>query len=398
MKIAQIVCVYPPYKSGISTSALATARVFSSAGHEVETFTIDYVFSSTQPSTHPVSRGAVYPPQEGIFRLRAFPKFGNGGFLPQLFWRLKDFDFVYLHYPFFGAAEIIWFLKKFFWKNKTKLIIHFHMEPEFTSPLLKILSWPSRLIRVSLFKQADLIICASLDYVEANMPAGIFSVNRSKIKEIPFSVDTERFKPLDLLQSSFDKLGTGDGVNRDGVFKILFVGGLDKAHYFKGVEVLFNALNLLSKNNSNWQLEIVGSGDLQAQYENQARELGIADKVIFVGNVNDADLPKKYQQADCLVLPSVNKGEAFGIVLLDAMATGIPVIASDLPGVRRVFTEASGLKVKPGDEEDLQKKIKFLMDNPEKRAEMGKAARRETEEKYDQDVISNKLKEVLVAL
>lgn len=379
LKIAQIVCVYPPYKSGISTSALATARIFSSAGFEVETFTINY--------------GKV-DENFGAVRLKAFPRFSNAGFLPQLFWCLKDFNIVYLHYPFFGAAEIIWLLKKFFWKNKTKLIIHFHMEPEFISPLLKILSWPSRVIAPALFKSADSIICASLDYAEANMLTGIFSVNKFKIKEIPYSVDTERFKPAGTSQSL---VGDRDGAlpatlgmtkKEDEAFKILFVGGLDKAHHFKGINVLLEAV---AKIKQEWRLEIVGSGDLQPQYENQAYELGIADKVFFAGNVSEVDLPKKHQQADCLVLPSINKGEAFGIVLLDAMATGIPVIASDLPGVRRVFTEASGLKVKPGDVEDLAAKLKYLIDNSEKCLEMGRVARREAEEKYCSEIVSGAL-------
>jgi glycosyltransferase involved in cell wall biosynthesis len=399
MKIAQIVCAYPPYKSGISTSALNIARVFSSAGHEVVTFTLDCGEKNSPPwrvdksrnlgSRRPLAGRVGDSTSEGeIVRLKAFPKFGNGGFLPQLFWRLRNFDVVYLHYPFFGAAEIVWFLKKFFWKNKVKLIIHFHMESELSSPLLKFLSLPSRLIAPSLFKQADSIVCASIDYAEANMPARIFTANKNKIKEIPFSVDVERFKRS--LDSADAPLGMTD------VFKIIFVGGLDKAHYFKGVNVLLNSLNLLNKENLNWQLTIVGSGDLQPQYEKQARDFGIADKVIFAGNISEAELPKKYQEADCLVLPSINKGEAFGIVLLDAMATGIPVIASDLPGVRKVFTEKSGLKIKPGDAEDLRNKIKFLMDNPEKCLEMGIAARREVEGKYSLDKIANKLISELV--
>jgi glycosyltransferase involved in cell wall biosynthesis len=425
MKIAQIVCAYPPYKSGISTSALNTARVFSSAGHEAVTFTLD-----CGGKNYPLLRGLLNPETSGVdcaaqdgvcfgggeaIYLKALPGIGNGGFLPQLFWRLRNFDVVYLHYPFFGAAEIVWFLKKFFWKNKVKLIIYFHMEPEFSSPLLKFLSLPSRLIYPSLFKQADSIVCASIEYAEANMPAGVFTANKNKIKEIPFSVDTERFKPVKFViptepelakasggtacsQHSFK--GSFDSANASlrmtKIFKILFVGGLDKAHYFKGVNVLLNSLNLLNKENLNWQLTIVGSGDLQPQYEKQARDLNIADKVIFAGNVSEAELPKKYQEADCLVLPSINKGEAFGIVLLDAMATGIPVIASDLPGVRQVFTEASGLKIKPGDVEDLFEKIKFLLENPAKRREMGAVAREEVKEKYCQEKVENKLTDLLL--
>ncbi|MDD4902546.1 MAG: glycosyltransferase family 4 protein [Patescibacteria group bacterium] len=395
MKIAQIVCVYPPYKGGIGTSALETARVLSSAHHEVKTFTINYKSPLERGGSAPGGDGVCYSGGQGeVIRLKAFPKIGNGGFLPQLFWRLQNFDLVFLHYPFFGAAEIVWLLKKFVWHNKTRLVVHFHMEPEFSSPLLKILSWPSRLIMPSLFKQADLIVCASRDYAEANMPREIWAASQDKIKEIPFSVDAERFKPAAPPESASPYL---EPEEKENIFKILFVGGLDKAHYFKGIDILLDALSLLDKDRENWQMEIVGGGDCQTQYENRARELGLSDKVIFAGLVSDEELPKKYQAADCFVLPSVNKGEAFGIVLLEAMASGLPVIASNLPGVRQVFINGQeGMLVRPGNAYDLKGKMEFLMENSERRVEMGRAARKLAEEKYSLEKISNKLISELV--
>jgi len=385
MKIAQVVCVYPPYQGGIGNSALAIARVLQSAGLEVETFTISPLLSKEG-----LGGGSAKRESNAVY-LKTFPGFGNGGFLPQLFWRLKDFDLIYLHYPFFGAAEIVWFLKKFVWGKKKKLVIQYHMDVVLPNLFLKFLSLPSSLIFNSLFKNADLIISASLDYIQNSRLKNIYQKYPQKFVGIPFGVDTEKFKPLMMQQSSFGKLRTGGGA-----LKILFVGGLDKAHYFKGVDVLLNALKLLDKDNSNWRLEIVGEGDLKGEYENKARELGLGDKIIFSGRVSNEDLPQKYQAADCFVLPSINKGEAFGIVLLEAMASGLPVIASDLPGVRGVFTSESGLKIKSGDAEDLKNKIKFLMENLEKRLEMGIAARREVEEKYSLDKVGSKLISVLV--
>jgi glycosyltransferase involved in cell wall biosynthesis len=375
MKIAQVVCIYPPDRGGIGTSALETARVLTSAGHKVDTFTIDYG-----------SAAGI----ENAVRLKALPRIGNGGFLPQIFWRTKGYELVYLHYPFFGAAEAIWFLKRFFWKDKVKLAIHFHMEPEFSSPLLRILSLPSRLIEPDLFKEADLIICASRDYAEASLPAKIWSRNESKIKEIPFGVDTKRFQPVFKEDDLLPYLATAEP--RGTIFKILFVGGLDKAHYFKGIDVLLDSLGLLDKASNDWQLEIVGGGKLQSYYEERARQLGVAEKVVFAGSVSDGDLPGKFQAADCLVLPSINRGEAFGIVLLEAMAAGLPVIASSLPGVRKVFTDGrEGLLAKPGDAADLKEKIKFLLENPARRAEMGRAARKLAEEKYSSEKVSAQL-------
>jgi glycosyltransferase involved in cell wall biosynthesis len=386
MKIAQIVCVYPPYKGGIGESALNIARVLKSAGNEVETFTIGGDDSGQR--------------EGGTAYLKAFPGLGNGGVLPRLCWRLKDFDLIYLHYPFFGTSEIIWFLKKFVWGKKKKLVIQYHMDVVLPNLFLKILSIPSALIFNSLFKNADLIISASLDYVQNGKLKNIYQKYSSsaratedkpqKFVEIPFGVDLNRFKRF--LDSADAPLGMTDK------FKILFVGGLDKAHYFKGINILLQALNLLDKENKNWQLEIVGDGDLRAEYEKQANEFGIAGKVKFSGRATDEDLPKKYQAADCFVLPSINKGEAFGIVLIEAMASGLPVIASDLPGVRGVFTAESGLKIKPGDAEDLAAKLKYLMINPAQRIEMGKAARREAEEKYSEKEVGKKLVEEIEAL
>ena len=391
MKIAQIVCAYPPYRGGIGNSALAIARVLQSAGKEVETFTISpLLFKEGLPALSEAEVGGVFTKRESeAVYLKAFPGFGNGGFLPQLFWRLKDFDLIYLHYPFFGAAEIIWFLKKFVWGKKKKLVIQYHMDVVLPNLFLKILSLPSKLIFNSLFKNADLIISASLDYVQNSKLKNIYQKYPQKFVEIPFGVDTENFHPVCHCERSeaISHYQDDTGLLRQGLamtdgFKILFVGGLDKAHYFKGVEVLLDAVKLLDNNNPNWRLEIVGDGDLKAEYEKKASDLGVADKINFSARVSNEDLPQKYQAADCLVLPSINKGEAFGMVLIEAMASGLPVIASDLPGVRGVFTAESGLKIKPGDTEDLAEKLKYLMDNTDKRREMGRVARREVEEKY----------------
>ena len=404
MKIAQIVCVYPPYQGGIGNSALAIARVLQSAGQEVETFTISpLLFKEGSPALSEAEGGGGSAKRESdVVYLKTFPGFGNGGFLPQLFWRLKDFDLIYLHYPFFGAAEIVWFLKKFVWGKKKKLVIQYHMDVVLPNLFLKFLSLPSFLIFNSLFKNADLIISASLDYIQNSKLKNIYKNYPQKFVEIPFGVDTEKFHPVCHSEQceATSRYQNDTGLLRAGLamtdgFKILFVGGLDKAHYFKGVNVLLRALKLLDKNNSNWHLEIVGEGDLREGYENKARELGLADKIIFAGHVSNKDLPQKYQASDCLVLPSINKGEAFGIVLIEAMATGLPVIASDLPGVRDVFTAESGLKIKPGDAKDLAEKIKYLIDNPAGRKKMGEAARREAEERYGQETIKAELISVI---
>jgi glycosyltransferase involved in cell wall biosynthesis len=365
MKIAQITCVYPPYKGGIATSARDFARVLSSGVQEFKTFTIDY--------------GKMVD-DEKVSYLKAIPRIGKGGFLPQLFFCLNSFDRVVLHYPFFGAAEIVWFLKKFFWKNKKKLFIHYHMDVELPSLFLRALSFPASLIFNSLFKCADVITCASLDYVKNGKLKAVYEKYPTKFIEIPFGVDTEKFKPK-------ENLGSGEEF-----FNILFVGGLDRAHYFKGVDILLAAIAKIAETHSRIKVSIVGSGDMKSFYESRARSLGILDRVVFCGYVSDDDLPGKYKEADCLVLPSINKSEAFGIVVIEALSSGLPVIASDLPGVRGVFDDGKeGFLVRPGDVDDLADKIKEVIVNKEVREKMATAARVLAEKKYSRLKIDEEL-------
>ncbi len=324
-----------------------------------------------------------------VIQLKPFLKYGNGAFVPQLFNHLPQFDIIHLHYPFFGGAEIVW-LVKLLYGRKVKLIIHYHMDVESVLFFTKILSWPSRLIRCSLFRKAEAVTCASLDYIEHSKIKNVYYKYKNKFFEVPFGVDIEKFRPAKKGSEKRFLEPLKGSRNLNNLNNILFVGGLDKAHYFKGVDVLLKAVTGLKL--SNWQLNIVGDGDLRPQYEKQAQELGIGQEVNFAGKVNDEQLVRHYQEANVLVLPSINKNEAFGLVLLEAMACSTPVIASNLPGVRSVFQDGiQGLLVESGDADDLKNKIKQIFKNNEKRKQMGLAGRKLVEEKYSWERVGEKL-------
>ena len=182
-----------------------------------------------------------------VIRLKSWLKYGNGACLPQLLWMLKNYDIVHLHYPFFGSAEMVW-LAKILRRRKFKLFIHYHMDVLGLPWWVKILSLPAYLIRNSLFKAADKITVASLDYIRHSQVKNYYNKHKDKFYELPFAVDTKKFFPL-------------ENKKQEGDIELLFVGGLDKAHYFKGLEVLFKALNGLKQ--GKWRLNIVGSGDLE---------------------------------------------------------------------------------------------------------------------------------------
>lgn len=363
MKIAQIVCTAPPYSGGIGNSAYTFGELLSSR-YKVTTFSPRYKKNKT---ASPAGR------QKSI-RIPSLLKYGNAAFVPRLLKYLDKYDVIYLHYPFFGGAEVIWFYKTFINRRK-KLVIHYHMDVFKLGLAAKILSLPSRIIFNSLFKKADLITTASVDYVRHSQLKKIYFENKEKFREIPFAVDTDKISP------SFTPQETP---------RLLLVGGLDRAHYFKGVDILLQALSLLK--DKNWQLDIVGEGELKPFYKEQAQKLGLTERVNFRGELSGKALAQYYRKSDIFVLPSRDKSEAFGIVLLEAMGGGTPVITSDLPGVRSVFTEnEQGILARPEDPRDLSEKISYLLDNPRKRKEMGRQARKLVEKKYSLSTLQNNL-------
>ncbi|MCK4554556.1 glycosyltransferase family 4 protein [Candidatus Parcubacteria bacterium] len=403
MKIAQIVCTFPPYKGGIGNSAYQFARVLSKQGHEVTVFAPDYTSPSTDAKAlvarrHSFERrhaGKLTPllnrigefagenkvQEVKIVRLKPWFKYGNAAFLPQLLWKLKGFDIVHLHYPFFGAAEIIAFRKILFNRNMN-LIVHYHMDSigkgikGFIFKLYKLFVLPI------LLRQAKIVTCASLDYVKHSALADYYKNHQKKFRQTFFGVDLEQFVIYH------------DHKNKERKNKVvLFVGGLDKAHYFKGLENLLKAVYRLQI--ADCRLQIVGDGDLRKEYEKLAKKLDIDNMVEFVGKVDDDKLVKCYQNADLFVLPSINRNEAFGLVLLEAMACAKPVIASNLPGVRGVFKRGKhGLLVQPDNVDDLANKLKAILSDKNLARKMGQASRELVEKKYTWDKVGKRLDEI----
>lgn len=373
MKIASIVCTYPPYPGGIGNSAERINNLLVGT-NEISTFT---------PAT-----------------LKPWLQIGHGAFMPQLLWKLNKFDYIYLHYPFFGTAEIVWFFKLFF--KRPKLIIQYHMDVQGLSPLGKLLSIPSRLIRYSLLNQADTIVCGSLDYIKSSQIKNYYNSHKNKFQEIPFGLDIKKYQPKlinrhlenktiaraqEIVHYINDKFIKRDRLN------LLFVGGLDSAHYFKGLEILLSSLVITSSRN--WRLKIVGDGNLRAHYESLAHDLKINKQIEFCGKLTDEDLIRSYQNADLFILPSINSNEAFGLVLIEALACGVPVIASNLPGVRQVFSDhKQGLLAAPGNVDDLKDKLDYIFANEEIRRNMALSARRLVEEKYDNNFIQKRLENI----
>jgi rhamnosyl/mannosyltransferase len=209
---------------------------------------------------------------------------------------------------------------------------------------------------------------------------------------IPPGVNLQQFfpQPKDLvLMKKFD-LKPQDKV-------LLFVGALDQAHYFKGIHFLIDSYKNFGLDNL--KIIIVGEGDLKPEYQKHVLDLGLIGSILFAGSVADQELVKYYNLADAVILPSIDKSEAFGIVLIEAMACAKPVLAANLAGVRSVYADnVSGFSFEVLDQQDLTQKVRKLFLDDNLRVQMGQAARVRVEEMYSQDILIKKLEEFYTLL
>ena len=148
---------------------------------------------------------------------------------------------------------------------------------------------------------------------------------------------------------------------------ILFVGKLIPT---KDPLTLIKSIKYASDKCKNLRSIIVGTGELNEKIRNETKRLELEDQIKFFGFIKKEDLWKCYSAADLFVLPSVN--EAFGIVLLEAMAFGLPIIASDSGACPEVIGKA-GILFKQGDYEDLGKKILKMMTDFKTRKQLSRA-------------------------
>lgn len=338
MKILQVTCAYPPYKSGIGNVARDYTVALREAGNEVDV----------------ISPATVKP----LIRI------GNGAIFGQLLGTIRTYDVVHLHYPFFGSA-LVTALACFVWR--TPLVITYHMTVHLVGWRGLYVWLHHRYVEPFILRVAKSVLVSTSEYAE------LVQLHHAHLREFPFTVDTEVYAPVPRMA---EKRCT-----------FLFVGGMDKPHYFKGVEILLNAAARLL---GDWNLVLVGSGELLSEYEKQAERLGIRERITFAGGVPET--APFYARADVHILPSINSNEAFGLVTLEAMASGIPSIVSRLPGVRTlVLPGKTGWHVAPHVVEDLRRAMQEAIDDPNARWRYGQAARARAELVYAKKDLAEKL-------
>ena len=347
MKIAHVVSTYPPYQGGMGNVAQAMHEALLPRGHASVVFTPEYQAISAEST---------------IVRLKPWLRFGNAAWIPQVYRHLREFDIIHLHYPFYGGAEAPALFKRL--HPKARMVITYHMDTLGSGIVSTVSTLYNFFIRGAILRTGDVVTVSSRDYVDHSALAKYASL---PVVELPFGVDPVFRPKLEAKHHGQD-------------LQVLFVGGLDKAHYFKGLSVLLQAIAACRHP---VRLSIVGSGDLQTQYQQQANQLGLADKVKFLGKLPRPALVEAYQGSDVTILPSIDRSEAFGLVLLESMACQTAVIASNLPGVRTLARQGTtGLVVPPGDFQALSSAIDSLASDRKQLAKFSQQASAVVEQEY----------------
>lgn len=281
----------------------------------------------------------------------------------------KDRDIVHFHMPF-PLGDLACLLSGY----KGKVVVWWHSDIVKQKKLMKLY----KPILEKFLSRADVIIAAT----QGNIDGSDYLLKyRDKCVIIPFGVDkkTERESDKFIEQAKpFHKFSKS--------IKMLFVGRLV---YYKGCEVLIEAF----KNVDNAELTIIGDGELKKSLEEKVRQYGMTEKVHFLGNVNEERLHRAFEECDVLVLPSTAKSEAFGLVQIEAMSYGKPVINTNLPsGVPYVSLNViTGITVPPNDVQALADAMNWMVEHNEERIEMGKRARKRVKDLYRMDDMLDKV-------
>lgn len=351
MRILHVGKFYPPERGGIEQYTAALARFAASAGDAVA------VLAHQRPGVRRTTVETI----DGVAVTRvgclgafayaplapAFPVVARrvvASFRP---------DLIHIHVPnpsafallaLPGARRVPWIVQ---WQAD--------IDADAVGAGMRALYCVYRPFETALLRRSRAIIASSTAYADASRPLARW---RDKVHVVPLGIGPSAAPRAG---------GSACWPQRPGM-KLLAVGRL--SHY-KGFDVLFDALTHCADAN----LLLVGTGECEAALRAQVDTLGLGGRVVMAGDLSDASLAAAYASADAFVLPSLNRSESFGLVLLEAMRAGLPVIASDIPGsgVGSIVVEGvTGRLVPPGDARALAGAIAALAD-PDLRTALGHA-------------------------
>lgn len=333
MKVLHIGKFYPPYFGGIEKVNFDIVE-----GVNCNKIKVDVLCSN-----HERNKNFELDRNYKIFRVNTFKVLASTPISPRLPFVLKkiqdNYDIIHIHLPN-PLANLAVFLTK----PKSKIILHWHSDIVKQKFLLKfyapLQNW--------LLNRADKIVSTSPFYIQGSKYLQKF---KAKTVSIPLGVDIEELKFSDIEVNFIKKKYESK--------KIVFA--LGRLIYYKGFEYLIDAAKIIDENII---ILIGGVGKLEKELKQKIVDNDLQEKVVLIGKIAFHKLGSYYKACDLFCLPSIEKSEAFGVVQIEAMAFGKPIVSTNIKGSGVSWVnknDVSGKIVNPKDAKDLGTAINLIL-------------------------------------
>jgi glycosyltransferase involved in cell wall biosynthesis len=354
LRVLHIGKFYPPHAGGMETHLQALCGELK---HAVELEVI--VAGDGRETVEEMIDGV------SVSRLGTLLNLGAAPVCPQMARRVRQSkaDIVHIHWP--NPTAVLAYL---FSGHRGKLVFTYHSDI-IRQRLLRKPFWP---VLSYALKRAHRIIATSPDYVQTS---AVLQKFKERCRVIPFGIPLEQFDHPNEIEISRLRKRYGSRI----------VLGVGRLVYYKGFEYLIRAMKDVEGH-----LLIVGNGPLLGELEREALAVGVRKRVTFLTDVED--VRPYYHAADVFALSSIARSEAFGIVQLEAMACGKPVVNTSLDsGVPFVSPDdVSGLTVPPADAKALAAALNALLDDATLSARYGRAARLRVEQEFSLELMTER--------
>jgi glycosyltransferase involved in cell wall biosynthesis len=350
---------YFPDAGGIESVTVSLAKGAAKAGH-----TVSVVCFGKTPSRNKEIIDGVQIIRSPVSKLLASQPLGFKYFL-QCLSTARKADLVHLHAPNMLGALCALFIP-----SRVRLLVHWHSDVINKGVLGKIL----RPFESSLLRRANIIVATSQAYADGSETLALF---KEKVCVIPIGVAGSKH------ESNNTKLPPALESHIGHKKIVLAVGRLVP---YKGFNVLIQAAQKLVKDSV---VVIVGGGPLLQELQQAIIDSSVGDRVLLAGRISDAALHAIFERATLYCLPSTSRAEAFGVVLLEAMTYGLPIVSSEIPGSGVPWVNqhgVSGLNVHVGDSKALADACNLILRSEELRNRLARGAHQRFLSEFTEDV------------
>ncbi len=354
IRILQTPVRFYPYTGGVEIYVLNLSQELIKRGHSVK------VVCADEPKSDLTEIDGI-----NVQRLNYIGKISNTNITLGLFFALlkEKFDIIHTHFPSPWSADISMIIS--FLKRKP-LILTYHNDAVTAGKMGVLTGVYNRIFLKLLLKRSAKILVTQSEYI--NRSKYLYKY-KNKIEVIPNGIDTKVY-----FQKNINKIPN----------QIFFLSILDKHHTYKGLDCLIKAIKVVRTKIPDIRLIVGGSGELVEEYKTLTKGLGLEKNVEFRGFIESNKLVDLYNQSELFVLPSTGIQEGFGTVLVEALACGTPVIATNIVGIaKEIKDNKCGIIIPCNDAKKLAQAIIRIIKNINLQKKMTIKGKLLIQNKYD---------------